>query len=247
MGEASVIFNGVTTHLTADQILIIPPNTPFSTRLKGVTENDQNERHIRKKISDWSELGRMKYSQSSDQLFIHFNLGNPYDLIEPGVYACPVEENEKEILNQIKDFCMNGSNVFDFRISAVINSLLLGFLKVIPQEKWEMPKMDLRVSRVVAYIERHPGERLTNKLLSEKANMVENSFARLFRENVGISIQQYIKKKRIDKALIMLHHSTSSIDDIAIQCGFSDRFHFSKVFKERMGKSPATYKKQMIN
>jgi len=192
------------------------------------------------------EVEELKSGTASDHLFIHFNLGIPFDLLEPNIYTFSVGEKETLLLNQIKQFCIDGGNSFDFSTSAAINSLILGLLNDIPHEKWEILKLDKRVTNAITYIESHLDELITNSQLSAKSNMAENSFARLFRENVGITIQQYIKKKRIDKALILLHHSQSNIKDIASQCGFTDRFHFSKVFKETMGISPVSYKKQLI-
>ena len=244
-GTASVIYKGITTYLHAEQILIIPPNTFFSTKLKGYSENSFNESKIRRKIISHAEVEENRNGKASDHLFIHFSLGIPYDLLEPGIYTFPVKEKEEDLLNEIMEFCINGGNTFELAVCAAINSLILSLLKKIPRDKWETPNLDKRVSHAVAYIEQHIGERLTNKTLSDRASMVENSFARLFRENTGISLQQYIKKKRIEKALILLHHSTANIEEIANQCGFSDRYHFSKVFKELMGMSPVSYKKQL--
>lgn len=246
VGNASVIYKGITTFLKPEQILIIPPNTSFSTSLHASATDDFKESIVGKKIIRSDEIAKISSSLVSDHLFIHFNLGIPYDLLEPGIYTFPVGKNETDFLTEIKEFCINGENTFDFQICTSINSLILGLLKKIPRNKWETPILDKRVSGAIAYIEHHIGERLTNKRLSDRASMVENSFARLFRENTGISIQQYIKKKRIEKALILLHHSSSSIEEIATTCGFSDRYHFSKVFKELMEMSPATYKKHLI-
>jgi AraC-like DNA-binding protein len=246
IGNASVSYKGVRTYLKPDQIVIIPPNTSFSSSLKGNSENSLRESIIGEKIVNRTEVAEHISSSCSDHLFIHFNMGIPYDLIEPGIYSFPVNEKEEELLSEIKEYCIIGSNAFDFTVCTAINSLILGLLKKIPSHKWSTPKLDKRVVNSVVYIEKHLGERLTNKILADRASLVENSFARLFRKNVGISIQQYIKKKRIDRALILLHHSVANIDEIAIRCGFSDRFHFSKVFKELMGISPVAYKRQVI-
>ncbi len=242
-GKATVEYKGITTNLQSDQILIIPPNTSFSSKLKGGSVI--KESIVGKRITNKNEIIEIAKNKLADHLFIHFNLGLPFDLIEPGIYTCPLWENV-ELLEEIKSFCILGENSFNFRICTVINCLILSLLKEIPYEKWKNPIFDERVSNIVNFIEKHLGERLTNKLLSDKVNMVENSFARLFRENTGISIQQYIKKKRIDKSLILLHHSDTTIDEIATNCGFSDRFHFSKVFKDVMNISPGVYKKQLI-
>jgi transcriptional regulator GlxA family with amidase domain len=41
-----------------------------------------------------------------------------------------------------------------------------------------------------------------------------------------------------------MHHTSDSVDSIAMNCGFVDRQHFSKVFKQVMNISPAVYKKR---
>lgn len=245
VGSASIEYKGVITHLDSDHILIIPPNTSFSSSLKGRKGSDLKESIVGKKIEREDEVFEIVNNATTDHLFIHFNLGMPYDLIEPCIYTFGAQ-GKMELITEIKKFCIAGKNTFDFSICATINCLVLGLLTEIPQEKWKTPKLDKRVINALNFIDKHFGERLTNKMFSDKANMVENSFARLFRENTGTSIQQYIKKKRVDKALIMLHHSNAGIEEIASNCGFSDRFHFSKVFKERMGISPVSYKKQLI-
>jgi AraC-like DNA-binding protein len=246
IGDASVIYNGVTTTLNPEQILIIPPNTPFSTKLKGLTGKSFTDRHIRRKINNMDEVEEFRNNKASDHLFIHFNLGLPYDLLEPGIYNFEVREKEKNLLDEIKKYCTKNERLFDFTVCTAINGLILCLLNEIPLNKWSSFKLDKRVTDAFFYIERHIGERLTNKNLADKANMAENSFSRLFKEQVGISIQQHIKKKRIDKSLILMHHTDTSIENIANECGFSDRHHFSRVFKELFGVSPVFYKKNKV-
>ncbi|MGZ3764922.1 MAG: helix-turn-helix domain-containing protein [Mucilaginibacter sp.] len=246
LGDALVTFKGVATILNKGQIFVIPPNTPFSTRLKGNAENGETERHLRRKIVSWAELEELDETVASDHLFIHFNLGLPYDLLEPGVYSFQVRERENRLLNEIKEYCINNDDTFDFTICAAINGLILCLLDEIPRHLWEMQMVDKRVSNALVFIEQHLGERLTNRTFADKANMVENSFARLFKEFTGFPIQQYIKRKRIDKALIFLLHTDASIEKISDECGFSDRHHFSRVFKEIKGTTPALYKRKGI-
>jgi AraC-like DNA-binding protein len=245
-GEASVVFSGVTTRLRPDRIVVIPPNTPFSTLLKSEQGPVLGERHTRRKVSSWSELRKPSLGKSMDHLFIHFNLGLPYDLHEPGVFEFPVTDHLEALLRTIKTYCMDKENAFDYTVCAAINGLIASMLEQMPPEQWAAPKMDHRVAAVLNYIEKHMDSRISNKLLADKGNMAENSFARLFKESVGLSIQQYIKRKRIDKALILMHHDCTSIDAIAQECGFSDRSHFSRVFREVLNTSPANYRKTIF-
>jgi len=54
---------------------------------------------------------------------------------------------------------------------------------------------------------------------------------------------QFILERRVSKAAQQLIFSTDSIEQIAERLGFLDRFHFSRMFKARMGTPPATYRK----
>jgi len=58
-------------------------------------------------------------------------------------------------------------------------------------------------------------------------------------------VQQYIQKKRIDAAIILLHYSDLGIDDVASKCGYYDRSHFSKIFKRITGVAPVSYRKKV--
>ena len=72
--------------------------------------------------------------------------------------------------------------------------------------------------------------------------MSTNSFSRLFKNEIGVSLQKYIKKKRIDYACMLITHTSMSIDEIAFKTGFSNRFHFTRVFHEIIKTTPAKYK-----
>jgi AraC-like DNA-binding protein len=75
--------------------------------------------------------------------------------------------------------------------------------------------------------------------------MATNSFARLFKSLMQQTVQQYIQQKRIEKAIKLLHYSYMEIGEIASECGYYDRHHFSKVFKKQTGLSPARYRHRL--
>ncbi|MDD5728097.1 MAG: AraC family transcriptional regulator [Victivallales bacterium] len=76
------------------------------------------------------------------------------------------------------------------------------------------------------------------------AGLSVNSFARLFKEQTGISPQSFILRRRIEKACILLHHTSASIDIIAESCGFTNRYYFSRMFRKEINISPAAYRKR---
>ena len=95
---------------------------------------------------------------------------------------------------------------------------------------------------ILNHIERHLGQPLSNRELAALCHLSPDHFIRTFRRLMGITPAQYVLERRITAAATYLAQSTRTIDDIAEAVGFTDRFHFSRSFKTRIGIPPATYR-----
>lgn len=242
---ASVYYQGVRTDLTADRIIVIPPNTAFSTSL-ACKPGERPADSIRgKRITSLPAVDTLADKHMVDHLFVHFNLGLSYDSLQPGVYAFPVDPFVFALLQKIKSNTITNPVHYNFLTGLPVHALIMVLLDQVGAGRWRLGKMDKRVLKAHDYIEHCIDQKLTNNMLAEKYHMAVNSFARLFKENAGVSIQQYIQKKRIEKSLMLLHHSDKSIEEIASACGFVDRQHFSKVFKQVMKMPPVFYRRRL--
>ncbi|BCX69021.1 helix-turn-helix domain-containing protein [Pseudomonas izuensis] len=67
-------------------------------------------------------------------------------------------------------------------------------------------------------------------------------FSRAFKLSLGSSPHQYLLHLRVDKARKLLLNPSLKITDIAIDCGFSDSSHFSRVFSRCTGFSPSYWR-----
>lgn len=107
----------------------------------------------------------------------------------------------------------------------------------------------LRVSTVTPLmpaldcIQQRMSQRITAPDLAALCCMSEDHFIRRFREAVGVAPIQYLRKCRIAAAGQRLLFTDDSIDKIATQTGFLDRFYFSRIFKRETGLSPAAYRR----
>lgn len=63
-----------------------------------------------------------------------------------------------------------------------------------------------------------------------------------FKEYFGITPYQYLMESKIRQATILLHNKDKTITEIALGLGFYDAYHFSKIFKKKMGVSPKQYR-----
>lgn len=67
--------------------------------------------------------------------------------------------------------------------------------------------------------------------------------ATAFRENFGVTIGELVRKLRIEHACEELVKRDLPLATIALQAGFVDQSHFSKVFKSYVGTTPAKYRR----
>lgn len=85
---------------------------------------------------------------------------------------------------------------------------------------------------------------ITNALLSQKCDISEVYFRKLFLSRFKTTPKQYIIDIRIDRAKQLLTDGMLKINVIAENCGFSNPYHFCRVFKEKTGLTPTEYMKQ---
>ena len=100
---------------------------------------------------------------------------------------------------------------------------------------------------VLTYIETHYKESISLKELSDIAHFSPTYLSRMFHQETGYTLCNYINRKRIENAKQMLSETAYSIQEIAVDCGFINISHFNRVFKNLVGKSPMEYKKGSEN
>ena len=77
-------------------------------------------------------------------------------------------------------------------------------------------------------------------------HMAPNSFARLFKQQTGQPPQDFIRRKRVEHASKLLYHTDKSIKQISEECGFRDRYYFTRVFARVTGVPPAAYRRKFL-
>lgn len=98
--------------------------------------------------------------------------------------------------------------------------------------------------KAMIYIEMHYHKKLNVEDIARYLGITRKHFYHIFKEAVNMSPQEYIIIYRIRKASNLMESSNLSISEIARSVGYTDQFHFSKMFKRVMGISPSEYKKE---
>lgn len=97
----------------------------------------------------------------------------------------------------------------------------------------------------IKYIEsNYKNPKLSNAELAEKCNISEVYFRRVFAESYKTTPKQFVVDIRINKAKQLLSDGLLKVGSVAEQCGFSNQYHFCRLFKEKTGVTPTEYMKQ---
>lgn len=97
-----------------------------------------------------------------------------------------------------------------------------------------------KVGQVIVYIEEHLTEQLSLEKLAEEAQLSKYQLIRLFRKEQDTTPWKFLVGKRIDKAKELLEAGWSP-GQAAVEAGFYDQSHLSKVFREATGQTPKEY------
>lgn len=104
---------------------------------------------------------------------------------------------------------------------------------------------DSIISPALRYIENnYQNPSLSNEILAKECNISEVYLRKLFLEHTNTTPKQYILDIRLQKAKHLLSEGIIKINAVAQNCGFSNPYHFCRVFKEKTGITPTEYMKK---
>ena len=101
----------------------------------------------------------------------------------------------------------------------------------------------LRLDETIEYLRLHLKRPITLQDLAEVAHMGSRQLSRIFMQRTGLPPMAYLRKLRMDRARVLLSTPALSIKQVAMEVGFDDPYHFSRVFHQAEGVSPLEYRR----
>ncbi|MDO5155240.1 MAG: AraC family transcriptional regulator [Eubacteriales bacterium] len=98
------------------------------------------------------------------------------------------------------------------------------------------------IARCIDYIYDHLHTRITIDLLAEHTGLSNAYLSRLFKQETGSSVSEYIQSRKIETAQNMLLYSEYSPAQIASTLAFPSQSYFTEIFKKRTGLTPTKYR-----
>ncbi len=142
-----------------------------------------------------------------------------------------------QIINAFDSIYKYTNNLQDERFTLLLSCIIkqLKVQRVIELE----PAL---VNQIKNYIRVNLNKKITLFDISEQTHYSISHCEMVFSKTTGLSITNYIIKKRIEKAKSLLVEKALTLTEVADAVGFADYNYFSRVFKKETGISPLLYR-----
>lgn len=204
---------------------------------------------------------RNKYSQSSSSQnlwslkWVHFygpNMSEIYSkYLERGGEPCfsltDKKENQFEpLLDLILDTASSSSYIRDMKINEELSQLLTILMEYSwnPERAKTSNTTGLNIANVRAFIDQNFTGKISLDAVANQFNVNKSYLLRLFKQNTGLTVNNYIQQKRILMAKNELRFTNKTLDVIAQECGLEEANYFIRMFKKIEGLTPGVYRKR---
>ena len=234
-GEAREEIDGVSYNVSRGDIVFITPGTSH------VFSSDDGFGHIEIFFSPKLLSDGMITPQNALSLFALSSFDDMRADRSGGRISFSGEERAEVeyILDAMLRECGSSQAQSSSILTNYLNILLIKMLRrtedaeVLPDDIWQSLKV---------YIDSNHGERMSLTDLAAKCFYNSSYFSRVFKQKFGVSVTEYIRERRLEHAMHLLASEDSTVEDIMVRSGFSDKSAFYHAFAKKTGLTPKEYR-----
>lgn len=202
--------------------------------MNGLFEKSQSK--VLKEIQKYLEEVGVVYHADSKALgqFQHDFLQELYIVLErKGIYAHSVLSSPQ----MLESFNRASKSITDMVnwVSDLSDALV--------QYDYKKEKTPDMIKEIKMFIEENSGEEISRNDLAAKVFLHPDYLSRIFKEQMGLSLSDFIIQVRIDKAKVLLQKTDDRISDISAKVGYQNTAYFTKLFKRATGMTPKEFRK----
>lgn len=225
-GEGIISVNLKEYRITAGDIILIAPNEVHSVRGKS-----PNSLHCQTVVFQADSFG----------------LQGEYSLQTLIKKEMPGNQDFKTILSFI--FHIYGSGLYNAK--PVVHGQLFSLCGLITYHNYYFSfpvqvSSTVSLREVIKYMEEHFNHKIEIETLAKIAGYSKYHFIRFFSNATGYTCVQYLHMLRLQKARKLLRHTTYTIEQISLLCGFESASYFIRIFKREEKMTPLQYRKQYL-
>ncbi len=174
-------------------------------------------------------------------------------LCSPDIQTYEERENAEELcrtLLLLKDIFYSEGIYSDVGINGYIFILLYNLISNFRGTKTAAPlknKYDTMLHQTIRYLHLHYMDEIHMKDIADMLGVSPQYISKLFHNYYSMTFKQYLTKIRLEHAVYDMLHTTNSLLDIALDCGFSSQHAFINTFKKKYQMLPSKYKEKVLS
>lgn len=161
--------------------------------------------------------------------------------INSQMYKVLSEIDESEKYHQFKGIYVEAKMME--LIALVLNSIFYDKVKISPRKTHDSASAHMSdISKIESLYHRisfNPSDSYNAAEIAKSLSMSESKLTRLFHSVYGISLHQYVKNQRLEKAASLILQGGMNVSEAALKCGYNNMSHFSKEFQKKFGTVPS--------
>ena len=110
-------------------------------------------------------------------------------------------------------------------------------------KKMVKPNIDEGLQRVINYIVENIQRDISVNSISRATGLSKSALYKKFHHALGCTVGEYINRKRVECAAVLIKSTNLSMEEISQKAGFTSASYFSRTFKRIKGVSPVQFKK----
>lgn len=234
-GDVSITIDNQAHPLKPGDVILIPPHVshfvtihdetiPYRRFVFWISEAFCNE--LNALSEDYTYL--MRHTQQSREYIFHYDVIS-FNALQSKVFQL-IEELQCDRFGKAS------------KVSLCVHDLILHLNRTVYEATHlAAPSSEQTLYlNLLQYIEGHLEEDLSLDRLAKKFFVSKYHIAHIFKDNIGLSVHQFIMKKRLAMCRDAILSNTS-ISEAYTQCGFKDYSSFYRAFKKEYGMSPKEF------
>ncbi len=106
----------------------------------------------------------------------------------------------------------------------------------------------LHAENIANYLQQHFMKRVTLNSVAEELNLSRSYVAKVFKMMTGYTVMEFVMECRLTQAKYLLEmEPLKPLKDVAFESGFESPTHFSRYFREKVGRTAKEYRKMRLN
>ena len=168
------------------------------------------------------------------------------ELLKKRLTIRPVSTPLLTEIHHLADLTMMWDNAPSVRMQLLLRARMLSVLAQLsnaPNDTLPAPGVQM-MDEATRWLSSHYREHVNIDELIRYIGYGRSRFFALFRQNTGLSPNEWLIRYRINKAKELLSDGKQPIAKVASSCGFNDAIFFARIFRNRLGISPSDYRRQ---